>query len=106
MDNPYNAALMSEEGRRLRGAVHAAIDDYVQYFESCGLQIEPSWVTKAQMEASLPYCGINPEYAATEAIINVVRTILALRGPARVAEVFEMIKRPKPENVVSPKSAA
>ena len=67
MDNPYNAALMSEEGRRLRGAVHAAIDGYVQYFESCGLQIEPSWVTKAQMEASLPYCGINPEYAATEA---------------------------------------
>jgi hypothetical protein len=52
MDNPYNAALMSEEGRRLRGAVHAAIDDYVQYFESCGLQIEPSWVTMCAFRRS------------------------------------------------------
>ena len=112
MDNPYNAALMSEEGRRLRGAVHAAIDDYVQYFESCGLQIKPSWVRKAQMETSFPYCGlekeapIDPDYEATEAIISIVRAILASRGLAGVAEVFEMIKRPKPESVVSPKSAA
>jgi hypothetical protein len=70
MDNPYNAALMSEEGTRLRGAVHAAIDDYVLYFESCGLQIEQSWVTELQMDASFPYCGlkkeatIDPEYEA------------------------------------------
>jgi hypothetical protein len=112
MHNLYNYALMSEEGTRLRGAIHDAIDDYVRYFESCGLQIEPSWVTKAQMEASIPYCGlekeapIDPEYEATEAIIDVVRTILASRGLAAVAEVFEMTERPKPENVVSPKSAA
>jgi hypothetical protein len=102
MDSPYNAALMSDEGRRLRGAVHDAIDDYVQFFESCGLQIRPSWVRKAQMETSFPYCGsekegpIDPQYEATETIINIVRAILVSRGLAGVAEVFEMIKHPKP----------
>ena len=106
---PYDDALMSEEGTRRRRAVHDAIDDYVQFFESRALQIKPSWVRKAQMETSFPDCGLEEKpieavYEAIKAITDAARTNLPRRnGWVEIAEAFKRLAQQK---VVTPMPAA